>query len=135
MKIQVSELIVRFLQRLGIETMFGMPGAHILPVYDDLYDSGIQTVLVKHEQGAAFMAGGYARIGGRIGACITTAGPGATNLVTGIANAYADKLPIIVITGEAPTYIFGKGGCRKAPVKAAVSIKPPCLPASPATTS
>lgn len=113
MKIQVSQLIVRFLQQLGIDTIFGMPGAHILPVYDDLYDSGIQTVLVKHEQGAAFMAGGYARVSGRIGACITTAGPGASNLITGIANAYADKLPMIVITGEAPTHIFGRGGLQE----------------------
>jgi acetolactate synthase-1/2/3 large subunit len=113
MKIQVSELIVRFLQQLGVDTIFGMPGAHILPVYDDLYGSGIQTVLVKHEQGAAFMAGGYARVSGRIGACITTAGPGASNLVTGIANAYADKLPMIVITGEAPTHSFGRGGLQE----------------------
>ena len=113
MKIRVSELIVRYLERLGVETIFGMPGAHILPVYDSLYDSSIQSVLAKHEQGAAFMAGGCARASGKIGACITTAGPGATNLVTGIANAYADKLPVIVITGEAPTYIFGKGGLQE----------------------
>jgi len=113
MKIQVSKLIVKFLQRLGVDTLFGMPGAHILPVYDDLYGSNIQTVLVKHEQGAAFMAGGYARVSGRIGACITTAGPGASNLITGIANAYADKLPVLVITGEAPTSVFGRGGLQE----------------------
>ena len=113
MKIQVSQVIVKFLQQLGVDTIFGMPGAHILPVYDDLYGSGIQTVLVKHEQGAAFMAGGYARVSGRIGACITTAGPGASNLITGIANAYADKLPLIAITGEAPTHIFGRGGLQE----------------------
>ena len=113
MNVQVSELIVKYLERLGIDTIFGMPGAHILPVYDSLYDSDIQSVLVKHEQGAAFMAGGYARASGRIGACITTAGPGATNLVTGIANAYADKQPVLAITGEAPTYIFGKGGLQE----------------------
>ncbi len=113
MNIQVSEVIVRFLEGLGVETIFGMPGAHILPVYDELYDSGIKTVLVKHEQGAAFMAGGYARVTGKIGACITTAGPGATNLITGIANAYADKQPVIAITGEAPTHIFGKGGLQE----------------------
>jgi len=113
MKIKVSELIVRYLEKIGIETIFGIPGAHILPVYDSLYRSTIQSVLVKHEQGAAFMAGGYARSSGKIGACITTAGPGATNLVTGIANAYADRLPLIVITGEAPTYIFGKGGLQE----------------------
>lgn len=113
MKIPVSELIVRYLERLGVQTIFGMPGAHILPVYDSLYDSSIQTVLAKHEQGAAFMAGGYARASGRIGACITTAGPGATNLVTGIASAYADNLPILVLTGETSTHIFGKGGLQE----------------------
>jgi len=113
MKIKVSDLIVKYLERLGVETIFGMPGAHILPVYDSLYHSTIQTVLAKHEQGAAFMAGGCARASNKISACITTAGPGATNLVTGIANAYADKLPIIIITGEAPTYIFGKGGLQE----------------------
>ena len=113
MQIQVSELIVRYMEKLGIDTIFGMPGAHILPVYDSLYDSPIQSVLAKHEQGAAFMACGYSRASGRIGACITTAGPGATNLVTGIANAYADKQPVLVITGETPTYVFGKGGLQE----------------------
>jgi len=113
MKLQVSELIVRFLERLGVETIFGVPGSHILPVYDGLYDSSIQSVLVKHEQAAAFMAGAHARVTGGVGACITTAGPGATNLVTGIANAYADKQPVIAITGEAPTHIFGKGGLQE----------------------
>lgn len=113
MKIKVSDLIVKYLERLGVEYIFGMPGAHILPVYDSLYHSNIQSILAKHEQGAAFMAGGCARASNKISACITTAGPGATNLVTGIANAYADKLPIIIITGEAPTYIFGKGGLQE----------------------
>ena len=113
MKIPVSELLVRFLERLGIEHIFGMPGAHILPVYDSLYGSTVKSVLVKHEQGAAFMAGGYARASGKIGACITTAGPGATNLVTGIANAYADKQPVLIITGETSTHIFGKGGLQE----------------------
>jgi acetolactate synthase-1/2/3 large subunit len=113
MQIPVSKLIVRYMEQLGIEAIFGMPGAHILPVYDQLYDSSIRTVLAKHEQGAAFMAGGYARASGKIGACITTAGPGATNLVTGIANAYAEKLPVLIITGETPTYMFGKGGLQE----------------------
>ena len=113
MKVQVSELIVKYMERLGIDTIFGMPGAHILPVYDSLYDSPIQSVLAKHEQGASFMACGYARASGKISACITTAGPGATNLVTGIANAYVDKQPILIITGETPTYIFGKGGLQE----------------------
>jgi acetolactate synthase-1/2/3 large subunit len=113
MKIPVSELLVRYMEHLGIEYIFGIPGAHILPVYDSLFASNIKSVLVKHEQGAAFMAGGYARASGKIAACITTAGPGATNLVTGIANAFADKLPILIITGETSTHIFGKGGLQE----------------------
>ena len=109
----VSELIVKYMERLGIRCIFGMPGAHILPVYDGLYASTIQTVLAKHEQGASFMAGGYARVSGGIGACIATAGPGATNLVTGIANAYADRQPVLAITGETSTHVFGRGGLQE----------------------
>lgn len=113
MKVPVSQILVRFLEKLGVGTIFGIPGSHILPVYDRLYDSPIRSILVKHEQAAAFMAGGYARASGEVGACITTAGPGATNLVTGIASAYSDNLPVIAITGEAPTHIFGKGGLQE----------------------
>ncbi len=113
MKVPVSQILVRFLEKLGVKTIFGIPGSHILPVYDGLFDSFISSVLVKHEQAAAFMAGGYARVTGQVGACITTAGPGATNLVTGIASAYSDNLPVIAITGEAPTHIFGKGGLQE----------------------
>ena len=113
MKIPVSQLIVRYLERLGVEVLFGMPGAHVLPIYDGLHGSRVRSVLVKHEQGAAFMAGGYARAAQRVSACIATAGPGATNLVTGIANAYADRLPVLVLTGETSTYIFGRGGLQE----------------------
>jgi acetolactate synthase-1/2/3 large subunit len=113
MELPVSQILVRFLEKLGVECIFGIPGSHILPVYDGLYDSSIRSVLVKHEQAAAFMAGGHARLTGGVGACITTAGPGATNLVTGIASAYTDNLPVIAITGEAPTHIFGKGGLQE----------------------
>ncbi len=113
MQITVAALVVRFMERLGIRTVYGMPGSHILPVYDRLYDSSIKTVLAKHEQGAAFMACGEARATRSPAACITTAGPGATNLVTGIANAYADKLPLLIVTGETSTFIFGKGGLQE----------------------
>ena len=113
MNISVSELIVRYLERLGIDHIFGMPGAHVLPIYDRLHDSQVKSVLVKHEQGAAFMAGGYARVSHRPSACIATAGPGATNLITGIANAYAERLPVLAITGETSTYIFGRGGLQE----------------------
>jgi acetolactate synthase I/II/III large subunit len=113
MNISVSELVVRYLERLGIDHIFGMPGGHVLPIYDRLHDSTIRSVLVKHEQGAAFMAGGYARLAHRPSACIATAGPGATNLITGIANAYAERLPVLAITGETSTYIFGRGGLQE----------------------
>jgi len=113
MDIKVSSLIVRYLERLGAEYVFGIPGAHILPVYDALIDSPIRPILAKHEQGAAFMAGGYARQSGKVGVCLATAGPGATNLVTGLANAYMDRLPVLAITGETPTYSFGKGALQE----------------------
>ncbi len=113
MDIKVGSLIVRYLERLGVEYVFGIPGAHILPVYNALYDSPIKSILTKHEQGASFMAGGYARQSGKVGVCIATAGPGATNLVTGLANAYMDHLPVLAITGETPTYSFGKGALQE----------------------
>lgn len=113
MNISVSELIVRYLERLEIDTVFGMPGSHVLPIYDSLYRSPVKSILVKHEQGAAFMAGGYARSALRPSACIATAGPGATNLVTGIADAYAERLPVLAITGETSTYLFGRGGLQE----------------------
>jgi acetolactate synthase-1/2/3 large subunit len=111
--IKVGRFIVRYLERLGVDYVFGIPGAHILPVYDGLYDSPIRSVLTKHEQGASFMAGGYARQSGKVGVCIATAGPGATNLVTGLANAFVDHLPVLAITGETPTYSFGKGALQE----------------------
>lgn len=113
MDITVGELVVRYLQKLGVRHVFGIPGAHILPVFDNLYDSDIKTILTKHEQGAAFMASGYARCSGKIGACIATTGPGATNLVTGIANAFMNGTPVLAITGETPTYSFGKGALQE----------------------
>jgi len=110
MKIAVSELIVRYLERLGIEYIFGMPGAHILPVYDSLYDSKIKTVLVKHEQ-APHLWPELCSVSGKISACITTAGR-VHQSGDGIANAYADKQPILIITGETSTYIL-QGGLQE----------------------
>ncbi|PKL51959.1 MAG: acetolactate synthase [Nitrospira bacterium HGW-Nitrospira-1] len=113
MDIKVSELFVNYIERLGAEYVFGIPGAHILPLYDAIYNSPIKSVLAKHEQGASFMAGGYAQVSGKPGVCIATAGPGATNLVTGLANAYMDNLPVLALTGETPTYSFGKGALQE----------------------
>jgi acetolactate synthase-1/2/3 large subunit len=95
------------LRERGVDTVFGYPGGAIMPVYDALIDSGIRHILVRHEQAAAFAADGYARVSGRPGVCIATSGPGATNLVTGIANAYLDSVPLIAITGQVATPLMG----------------------------
>ena len=96
--------------------MFGIPGAATLPLYDELLDSGIEHILVRHEQGAAHMADGYARVKKAPGMCIATSGAGATNLVTGIATAYLDSSPVIAITGQVPTTVLGSDGFQEADI-------------------
>ena len=92
----------------GVETLFGYPGGTIMPFYDALHSApGLKHVLVRHEQGAAFAANGYARASGRVGVCVATSGPGASNLVTGIADAMLDSVPMAVITGQVPTHLMG----------------------------
>ena len=92
----------------GVETLFGYPGGTIMPFYDALHGApGLKHVLVRHEQGAAFAANGYARASGRVGVCVATSGPGASNLVTGIADAMLDSVPMVVITGQVPTHLMG----------------------------
>ncbi|MEM1543410.1 MAG: biosynthetic-type acetolactate synthase large subunit [Candidatus Bathyarchaeia archaeon] len=103
-----ARALVEALKREGVEVIFGIPGGAILPVYDVLYDSDIKHILMRHEQCAAHAADGYARASGRVGVCMATSGPGATNLVTGIANAYMDSSPIIAITGQVPRAFIGK---------------------------
>ena len=99
-KMKGSEAIVRALQDEGCDVIFGYPGGVVIPFYDALMDSDLRHLLVRHEQGAAHAADGYARATGKVGVCIATSGPGATNLVTGIANAYLDSIPIVAITGQ-----------------------------------
>jgi acetolactate synthase-1/2/3 large subunit len=103
----------------GVEVVFGMPGGAILPVYDDLskYNYPIHHVLVTHEQGASHMADGYARATGRVGVCMATSGPGATNLMTGLATAHMDSTPIVAITGQVPTSLLGRDGFQEADVQ------------------
>ncbi len=92
----------------GVDTLFGYPGGAIMPFYDALHDApGLKHVLVRHEQGAAFAANGHARASGRVGVCVATSGPGASNLVTGIADAMLDSVPMVVITGQVPTTLMG----------------------------
>ena len=108
MEMTVAEALVECLERENVEVVFGYPGGAILPVYDALYHSSkIKHVLVRHEQGAVHAADGYARVSGRVGVCIATSGPGATNLVTGIANAYMDSVPLVLFTGQVPTLQIG----------------------------
>ncbi|MBI3553342.1 MAG: thiamine pyrophosphate-binding protein [Elusimicrobia bacterium] len=107
-------LLLRYLEQEGVEYIFGIPGGPIIALYEALYDRGvIKPILTKHEAGAAFMADGYARVSGRIGVCCTTTGPGATNALTGVAVAYADHIPILVLTAQVPTHHFGKGAFQE----------------------
>jgi len=102
-----AKIIVECLKKEKVEVIFGYPGGALLPLCDALYDSGIRFILTRHEQGAAHAADGYARASGRIGVCLATSGPGATNLVTGIATAYMDSIPIVAITGQVATHLIG----------------------------
>src|SRR5947199_5735197 len=95
------------LLREGVETVFGNPGGAILPAYDAMLDYPIRHVLVRHEQGAAHMADGYARAGGKVGVAVATSGPGATNLTTGIATAMMDSIPTVFITGQVSSKFLG----------------------------
>lgn len=108
MKISGAKAIVECLIEQGVDTIFGYPGGMILPLYDALHDtSKLKHVLTVHEQGAAHAADGYARASGRVGVCIATSGPGATNLLTGLAAAFMDSVPVIAITGQVPTSVIG----------------------------
>ena len=102
-----AEFLVRTLEREGVDVVFGYPGGAIMPVYDALIDAEFRHILPRHEQGAALAADGYARASGQVGVCLATSGPGATNLVTGLANAFLDSVPIVAITGQVPTPLMG----------------------------
>ncbi|HOK55915.1 MAG TPA: biosynthetic-type acetolactate synthase large subunit [bacterium] len=102
-----AQIFVECLKREKVEVIFGYPGGAVLPLCDVLYDSGIRFILTRHEQGAAHAADGFARSSGKVGVCLATSGPGATNLVTGIATAYMDSVPIVAITGQVATHLIG----------------------------
>jgi acetolactate synthase I/II/III large subunit len=102
-----ADALLRALEEQGVELVFGYPGGAIMPVYDALVDSPIRHILVRHEQAAALAANGYARHSGRVGVCMATSGPGATNLVTGIADAFLDSVPMVAITGQVATPLMG----------------------------
>lgn len=112
----VSEYIIEFLINKGVKTVFAYPGANVLRLYGQLCQSNIRTVLCRHEQGAVHAAAGYAKATGKIGVCIATSGPGATNLITGIADANLDSAPLLVITGQVPSRYIGRDAFQEADI-------------------
>jgi acetolactate synthase-1/2/3 large subunit len=116
MKLKGAQVVCESLVREGVEVIFGYPGGAVIPVYDALVDYPLRHVLVRHEQAAAHAADGYARATGKVGVCFATSGPGATNLVTGIATAYLDSSPLLAITGQVPTAHIGKDAFQEVDV-------------------
>jgi len=116
MKLKGAQVVCESLMREGVEVIFGYPGGAVIPVYDALVDYPLRHVLVRHEQAAAHAADGYARATGKVGVCFATSGPGATNLVTGIATAYLDSSPLLAITGQVPTAHIGKDAFQEVDV-------------------
>ena len=111
-----GEAIIKSLIEQGVDTIFGYPGGQTIPLYDMLYDSDLRHILVRHEQGAVHAAEGYARASGKVGVCCATSGPGATNLVTGIADAFMDSTPIVAITGQVPINLIGNDAFQEADI-------------------
>src|ERR1700712_5990692 len=112
-----AQSLVRSLEEVGVEIIFGIPGGAILPLYDPLFDTQkIRHVLVRHEQGGGHAATGYAQATGRVGVCMATSGPGATNLVTPIADAYMDSVPMVAITGQVPRPAIGTDAFQEADI-------------------
>ncbi len=112
-----AQALVRALEQAGAEVVFGIPGGAILPAYDPLFDSTLRHILVRHEQGAGHAAEGYAAATGRVGVCMATSGPGATNLVTPLADAYMDSVPVVAITGQVPSGSIGTDAFQEADIR------------------
>ncbi len=124
-----AQSVIRSLEELDVDVIFGIPGGAVLPVYDPLFDSKkLRHVLVRHEQGAGHAASGYAHATGRVGVCMATSGPGATNLVTPLADAQMDSIPVVAITGQVGRSLIGTDASRRP-----TSPASPCR--SPSTTS
>lgn len=115
-KLNGAQILVESLIKEGVEVIFGYQGGSVLPIFDVLYDAPIKFIMVRHEQGAAHAADGYARSTGKVGVCLATSGPGATNLVTGIATAYMDSIPMVALTGQVPTPMIGNDAFQEADI-------------------
>jgi acetolactate synthase I/II/III large subunit len=120
-KISGSRALIKSLQNEGVNVLFGMPGGANLPIYDELFNSDIRHILVRHEQLGAHMADGFARVARRPGVCMATSGPGATNLVTGIATAYMDSIPMVAITGQVATTSIGRDAFQECDIMGVAS--------------
>ncbi len=120
-----AEILLESLRQEGVDTIFGFPGGAVLNIYDTLlrYSEEVRHILVRHEQGAVHAADGYARSSGKVGVCLVTSGPGATNTVTGIATAYMDSVPVVILTGQVPTMLIGNDAFQEADI---VGITRPC---------
>ncbi len=123
MKLTGAQIFFECLKREGVEVIFGYPGGAVLDIYHEMSKHDIKHILVRHEQGATHMADGYARASGKVGVCLVTSGPGATNTVTGIATAYMDSIPIVVFTGQVPTPLIGNDAFQEVDI---VGITRPC---------
>jgi len=124
-KLSGAEIVVRCLKDEGVEYIFGYPGGSVLHIYDALFrQDDVRHILVRHEQGATHAADGYARATGKPGVVLVTSGPGATNAVTGIATAYMDSIPLVVITGQVPTPVIGSDAFQECDT---IGITRPCV--------
>ena len=123
MELTGAQILMKVLKEVGVDTLFGYPGGAVLDIYDELARTDINHILVRHEQGAVHAADGYARAKGKTGACLVTSGPGATNTVTGIASAYMDSIPLVVITGQVPSHLIGNDAFQEVDI---VGITRPC---------
>lgn len=122
-KLTGIEIFLKVLKEEGVNTIFGYPGAAVIDIYDALVKTDFNHVLVRHEQGAVHAADGYARASGKVGVCLVTSGPGATNTVSGIATAYADSIPLVLFTGQVPTGLIGNDAFQEVDI---VGITRPC---------
>ncbi|WP_207687571.1 biosynthetic-type acetolactate synthase large subunit [Desulfonema limicola] len=124
MELSGAQILMKMLMEEGVDTIFGFPGGAVIDIYDEMARTDIKHILVRHEQGAVHAADGYARASGRVGVCLVTSGPGATNTVTGIASAYMDSIPIVVITGQVPSHLIGNDAFQEVDI---VGITRPCV--------
>ena len=112
-----ARVVLECLHRLGVEDIFGYPGGAVIPIYDEIYKfDKIKHYFARHEQGAAHEADGYARVSGKVGVCLATSGPGATNLVTGIMTAHMDSVPVLAITGQVGSSLLGKDAFQESDI-------------------